>query len=174
MVKRMNGLDLLNDQIAAVNRHVEDVDWSRHDETMRSLDIEVGVVNQTVRTLLFLHQLLVETDALITSEIEAGKMPADAIVHRGMITAIENFSSAATKAVRMAGELVVKGIPINGFAALKRIAADPGSGLIMLEMATLSKELDSGANVPTEVQFTDRARAAAAAAGKEFRHLGND
>lgn len=167
----MHGLALVNEQLETIARHT---DWSRHGEYMASVDAELAQLNQMITAIQSLHGLLVELDAICFRDIERGKLHPDPEVHKLLLTALSKFQTAGTVILQAAEAFALKGIPVPGVAALRKIAKNPGDGLYMTELAKAAQALDAGGAKPPEVPFDEKSFDRIAQAGKAYRHLGND
>ncbi|HEY2589072.1 MAG TPA: hypothetical protein VGI81_25235 [Tepidisphaeraceae bacterium] len=168
----MSGLELVNDQLRSVARHIEQTDWSRHGEHLAAVEAELVEMNLHVRLVLALHEFVQDLDAAITRDIESGKAAPSAEGHKHLLTALQLFAEICPEILSAAEEFSRKGFPVSGIGRLREIAADPSAGITMAEFARAAAAIDQGdSRPPAEAAIPPDAFSAAHEAGKPFRHL---
>ncbi len=167
----MHGLEFVNDQLDSV---AKSYDWSHHRELMADLDAELAELNQKIRTLLSLHEFLVELDAICIRKIEAGQAAPNPEVAKVLLSVLTRFQQTSSSLLAQADAFIKKGIPVTGCAVLRMISRDPSYKLEMAAIARLALELDDGSPVPREMPLSDAVLSALSKSGYPHRHLGND
>jgi hypothetical protein len=167
----MHGHEFVNDQLDSVGKSY---DWSRHGQLMADLDAELAELNQKIRTLLSLHEFLVELDAICIRKIEAGQAAPNPEMARMLLTVLNRSQETSSSLLTQADAFMKKGIPVTGCAVLRMISRDPSDKLEMAGIARLALELDDGSPVPREMPLSDDVLSALSRSDKSHRHLGND